>query len=184
VELTRESSSTAVDAIMESWDRQTRILSNISTLIGEDERKLKPSDDGWSLDHQLCHIHECRYGWLNAVDAERAKTLGDVFEERGGDYVPIADLDEIKRQLSISGRAINLAVRDHLAAGTGRIGPYEHPIYFLQHMIWHEGYHFALITLALRLAGKSPTDEWDEANVWGVWRDPEDFPGVAEAKIP
>src|SRR5205085_12248497 len=33
--------------ILESWDRQTQILSNIAGTIGEEERGLKASIDGW-----------------------------------------------------------------------------------------------------------------------------------------
>jgi hypothetical protein len=37
-------------------------------------------------------------------------------------------------------------------------------------MVWHEGYHAGLILLALRNAGQEPTEEWDEYNIWALWR--------------
>ena len=161
------------EVILESWDRQTQILTNICSLIGETEKNLKPSDDGMPLYEQMCHIHEVRYGWLSKVSPELATTLGDTYTQNGETWVPIDDLDEIRRQLALSGAAIATGMREHLKAGTARVGPYTHPIHFLQHMIWHEGYHFALITLALRLGGKEPAEVWEERNVWGIWRDPE-----------
>jgi len=36
---------------------------------------------------------------------------------------------------------------------------YDHPILFLQHMIWHEGYHHGQIKLALKLMGHTLTDK-------------------------
>ena len=170
MELTDVSAKSAVNAIMESWERQTRILANLCSRIGEDERALKPSEDGWPIYAQLCHIHEVRQGWLTDVSPEIAATLGEVYTQNGETWTPITDLDEIKRQVALSSEAVGRAVREHLEAGSGRVGPYSHPIQFLQHMIWHDGWHFALITLALRLGGKEPSDEWEEENVWGVWR--------------
>ena len=170
MELNNSQDSVVADAIMESWERQTTILRNLCTRVGEDERVLKASNDGWPIDEHLCHIHESRYGWLTKVAPAIAASLGDVFVQNGDVWTPIQDLNEIKRQLALSGDAVGNAVREHLKAGTTKVGPYSHPIQFLQHMLWHEGYHFALITLALRLAGKECTEEWEEESVWGIWR--------------
>jgi uncharacterized damage-inducible protein DinB len=156
--------------LLASWERQTRILTNLFGLIGEEERGLKASVDGWPVVEHLAHIHEVRYGWLSKASKPHAAELGEVFEQHGEEWKPIADLDEIKRQLALSAAAVGNAVRELIAAGAGRVGPYSHPVHFLQHMIWHEGYHFAILTLALRLAGKEPGGEWEEENVWGVWR--------------
>jgi uncharacterized damage-inducible protein DinB len=161
------------EVILESWDRQVQILTNICSLIGETEKNLKPSEDGMPLYEQMCHVHEVRHGWLSSVSPELAETLGHTYKEAGETWEPIEDLEEIRKQLALSASAIGTAMREHLRAGTGRVGPYTHPIHFLQHMIWHEGYHFALITLALRLGGKEPAEVWEERNVWGIWRDPE-----------
>ncbi|MEZ5162818.1 MAG: hypothetical protein R2688_03510 [Fimbriimonadaceae bacterium] len=30
---------------------------------------------------------------------------------------------------------------------------YDHPIYFLQHMVWHDGYHFSSLMQCLRNGG-------------------------------
>ncbi len=167
---TRDPDSIVTGELLASWERQTRILTNLSDRIGEEERGLKASIDGWPVDEHLAHIHEVRYGWLSKVSQPHAAKLGEVFEQHGDEWKPIADLDEIKRQLALSGAAVGSAVRDLIEARAGKVGPYSHPVHFLQHMIWHEGYHFAVLTLALRLAGKESSEEWEEENVWGVWR--------------
>ncbi len=37
-------------------------------------------------------------------------------------------------------------------------------------MVWHEGWHAGIILLALRLNGREPAEQWEETNLWGIWR--------------
>ncbi len=48
---------------------------------------------------------------------------------------------------------------------------YDHPLLFLQHMIWHEGYHHGQIKLALKVAGHPLDDEEIGPLTWGLWMD-------------
>ena len=48
---------------------------------------------------------------------------------------------------------------------------YDHPLLFLQHMIWHEGYHHGQIKLALKAAGQAFDDEVIGRITWDVWMD-------------
>jgi len=159
-----------LDLVLEAWHRHTRILGNLAGLATPEAAQLRSSADGSTIAGHLCHIHETRYGWLGEVSKEHQAKLGEVFREVDGSWVPIEDLDEIKRQLAISAEAVPAAVRSLVDAGQTRVGPYSHPTFFLQHMLWHEGYHFGLITLALRNGGLEPSEEWEEENVWGIWR--------------
>lgn len=162
------SPTTLADALLDSWDRQCRIVEAIAGRIDESTRKLLPSPDGWSLDKHLAHIHETRYFWLSKVSPERAKDLPDAFKEDGA--TPIDDLDEIKAALKPSVQAIREAMEELLVGDGTPVGGYDHPVLFLQHMVWHEGWHVGLLMLGLRLAGHEPPQEWEEANVWGEWR--------------
>ena len=46
---------------------------------------------------------------------------------------------------------------------------YDHPLLLLQHMLWHEGYHYGQIKLALKLAGR-PMANADAGPIsWRVW---------------
>ncbi|MGV3615772.1 MAG: DinB family protein [Fimbriimonas sp.] len=155
-------------ALLDSWDRQCRIVDAVASKVDESNRGVKPSEDGWPLFHQLAHIHLVRRYWLSQIDPERGKALGESFTD--GWTTPIEDLDAIKALLKESAVAIRQAVREHLEKGTGAVGGYDHPVLFLQHMIWHEGWHVGLIFLGLRLAGQEPAEEWEEAHVWGEWR--------------
>ena len=156
--------------LLTSWDRQCQIIDNLAGLVTEEVRHAKPSADGMPLDEQLAHIHEVRWYWLGMVSKEHREGLGDTYKKVGEKYVPINDLDEIKRQIRLSAAAVRKCVSDQLAEGKGEVGPYTSPVMFLQHMLWHDGYHFALILLGLRIAGVEPGEEWEEKNVWGIWR--------------
>lgn len=162
-----------VEVILDSWARQCNIVRSLGALIDSGTAHATPCEGESSIAFHLCHIHEVRYGWLSQIAPERAKEFGDVFEGDPRNPTPIADLDEIRRQLDLSSRIVGEVVKDLLNQGVERIGPYEHPVLFLQHMVWHEGWHVGIIFLALRRAGHEPQDIWEEKNVWAQWRDEE-----------
>jgi uncharacterized damage-inducible protein DinB len=156
------------EALLDSWDRQCRIVDAVATRVDETNRDVKPSEDGWPLFQQLAHIHNVRRYWLSELDKKRAEAIEDAFTD--GWKTPITDLDKIKSLLKESGPIVREVVGDAIRSGKGKVGGYDNPVLYLQHMIWHEGWHVGLIFLGLRLAGQEPGDEWEEANVWGEWR--------------
>jgi uncharacterized damage-inducible protein DinB len=157
-----------LEALLDSWDRQCQIVNNVAGLINESNRKARPSENGWPLDQHLAHMHKVRQFFLTNIDPERGATLGNSYSD--GWQTPITDLAEIKSLLESSGPVVREATRAALERGLGKVGWYDNPVLFLQHMMWHEGWHIGLIFLGLRLAGQEPTEEWDEPNVWGLWR--------------
>lgn len=159
---------------LESYRRQAEMVNCIAQLVTETNRKTKTDPEGWSLDFHLAHIHEVRYWWTKSIRPEAVEVFGDVFVGDWPDMSPIDDLAEIRNQLSISGDVVLSLTKDLLDAGVEKIGGYDHPVLYLQHMLWHEGYHFGLINLGLRLAGEEPSDEWSEKHVWEKWRGPEE----------
>ena len=158
-------------ALLDSWDRQCRIVASVASLIDEANRKAKSSDDGLSLDAHLGHMHQVRRFFLSQVAPGHAGNLAGVFQEDR--ETPLDDLNAIKAALEASGAAVRAAVEEALQIG----GPmksenitYDNPVLFLQHMVWHDGWHIGLIFLALRKNGQEPPEEWEEPNVWGLWR--------------
>jgi uncharacterized damage-inducible protein DinB len=157
--------------LLDSWDRQCRIVTSVASLINDENRHFQPSADGWSLDRHLSHMHGVRRFFLSQVAPEHAAELTSASADSDG--TPLADLDAIKACLVASGNAVRDAVKDGIQKG----GPmastnvtYDNPVLFLQHMVWHDGWHVGLIFLALRLNGQEPPEEWEEPNVWGQWR--------------
>lgn len=156
------------EALLDSWDRQCRIVDAVASLVDEETRHARPSPGSWPLDFQLAHMHKVRLYFLSNVAPDIAAKLGDSFVD--GWETPIEDLKKIKSLLRDSAKAVREAVKAGLSKGVGQMGWYDNPVLFLQHMVWHEGWHVGMIFLALRLAGKEPPQEWEEAKVWDEWR--------------
>lgn len=147
------------------------MLRDLAALVEEDVRSAVPSEGGWPLDRQLAHIHGVRREWLGTIDPDRAAALPDTFTD--GWRTPIDDLDAIKAALDASAAAIRDVLQEALARPVAPVGRYDSPAIFLGHMTWHEGWHVGLIVLALRRAGKEPSEEWQETTFWERWRGPD-----------
>jgi uncharacterized damage-inducible protein DinB len=168
---------TANEALLESWTRQCKALDNLIGRLTPDLLKSKPSEDGWDIAFHLAHLHGTRRYWhakAAGLDGPVGATLYKNTEKEWEHWTGTTDLDEIRMRLKESQDLVHGFVADALeSSSTERSANYDHPVLYLQHMIWHEGWHFALITLAMRLAGHEPPEEWEDANVWGVWREPD-----------
>ncbi len=156
--------------LLESWDRQAEIIRNLSGLVTEETRSFLPSPDGMPLFEQLAHIHQVRKGWLDQASPDWGAGLEDLYYPKDGSWHAIEDLEKIRAQLALSDEAVKRAFAEAIEKGIVPMGPYDHPVFFLQHMIWHEGWHAGLIMLGLRLNGQETPEEWEEKNLWGYWR--------------
>jgi uncharacterized damage-inducible protein DinB len=140
-------------------------------LIDDANRHFLPSNDGWSIDRHLAHMHGVRRFFLSQVAPEHAASLVSASADKEG--TPLADLNAIRTCLEASGKAVRDAVEEGLEKGGPMAGEhvvYDNPVLLMQHMVWHDGWHVGLIFLALRLNGQEPPEEWEEPNVWGLWR--------------
>ncbi len=161
------------ELLLESWDRQCNIINNLANLVDDNNKFAKPNDIGWPLYHQLCHIQMVRKYWLSESSPAHSESLGNLFSVVEEEWTPTEDLNEIKKHLTLSEQAIRTATKEAIENDVKKFGPYDHPTFFLQHMIWHEGYHAALIMHALINSGNAPSEEWEEINIWSQWRDSE-----------
>lgn len=158
-----------LDAVVESWDRQADIVNRLAAKVQPSDLASVSAPGEGNLAYHLCHIHLVRHFWLGKVSKERAADFQGLFENWEEDK-PSLDLDLIRSELQKSGRAISEAMRELLPVGEPVGTYYTHPIHFMQHMIWHEGWHVGAIVTTLRQAGNEPTEEWMEENMWGIWR--------------
>lgn len=160
-----------MDVLLESWDRQGQVLDNVAGLVTEELKDKRPDPDGMPIYEQFAHIHNTRRFWLSKTSPGHLEGYGRSYiQVSEDDWQPIQVISELRGLLKSSGQAVRDATQKALDAGVTQFGGYDHPALFLQHMLWHEGYHFALILLALRLAGAELSEEWEERNVWGLWR--------------
>lgn len=156
---------TILDALLDSWDRNNRIMIGLLRTLPEGGLAVRAMDGSPTVAQQLMHLHYIR--------------LVHVFEDvpELSTYVPEqewpmeTDADLIAQLLNESATAVRDAARSRLASGQPMNVHYDHPILFLQHMIWHEGYHHGQIKLALKLAGRAIPDDDIGVASWGVWMD-------------
>src|SRR5688572_8521975 len=125
---------------VESWRRQCGCLNALAELVTEETANVKPSEDGKPLFEQLCHVQAVRLGWFQKVSGEEHPSLTYLYRPEGEEWIPETDLVEIKRQLRLSGEQIEKWLAKALPEGKPN-GGYDHPAFFLQHMILHEGWH-------------------------------------------
>ncbi|MBL8059220.1 MAG: DinB family protein [Chthonomonas sp.] len=158
------------EALLESWDRQCKCVNSLATLVTTDLSQSKPSDDGMTLAAQFSHVNEVRSYWFQHASGSPYDGYEELFIQVGDEWIMSEDMSAIKKQLALSETAIRSWLKSAFDSDHQVSGPYDHPVFYLQHMIWHEGYHVALIMLALRKAGHEPSEEWEDSHLWGNWR--------------
>jgi uncharacterized damage-inducible protein DinB len=156
-----------LEALLDSWDRNNTILVNLLRALpnrGLEARAIKSSP---SVAEMFTHIHYVRLVFVSEDAPEFAVGLANSLPEE--EWVAERDPDRIAELLNHSAAIVRAAVKNKVEAGRDMDLHYDHPILFLQHMIWHEGYHHGQIKLALKLAGHPITDAQAGPVTWDVW---------------
>ncbi len=152
-----------LNALLDSWDRNNTIHVNLLRLVPEGGLTARATEGSPSVARLFGHVHYVRLVFL-AEDAPRFAC--DAPRE---DWADASDPERIAQALNESAVAVRDAVRGLVEAGEATKLHYDHPILFLQHMIWHEGYHHGQIKLALKLTGQTIVDKDAGRGTWGVW---------------
>jgi hypothetical protein len=153
-----------LEALLDSWDRNNTIMLNLLRALPEGGLDVRASESSPSVGQQFMHIHHER---LVSVFEEAPEFAGKVPEE---EWMVERDRDRIAQMLNDSARVVRDAVRGRVLAGRHMDRNYDHPILLLQLLLWHEGYDHGQIKLALKLAGRSISDEEAGPFTWDVWR--------------
>ncbi len=152
-------------ALLDSWDRNNTILVNLLRAIHEDGLEARPIESTKSVAEMFTHMHYVRLVFISEDAPEFARTLP------AKEWLAERDPKRIEQMLNESALAVREAVQGRLEAGKQMELHYDHPILFLQHMIWHEGYHHGQIKLALKAAGRALSDEQAGPVTWDIWMD-------------
>ncbi len=109
------------------------------------------------------HIHYVRLALISENAPRFGRTLHyqDWLKERQ----PVAIEKMLHQSASDVGQTILSCIRDPQPIKFH----YDHPVLFLQHMVWHEGYHHGQIKLALKVCGHSLMDKEVGPDTWGLW---------------
>jgi uncharacterized damage-inducible protein DinB len=151
-----------LEALLDSWDRNNAVLVNLLRLIPTDAMQRRAMDGSPSIAQMFNHIHYVRLVFVSEDAPEFARGLPE-------EWVDELDPDRMAELLNESAKAVRDAVKSKVESGQGMDLHYDHPILFLQHMIWHEGYHHGQIKLALKLAGRPISNKEAGPVTWRVW---------------
>ena len=152
-----------LEALLDSWDRNNTILVNLLRAVPAETLDATAMQGSPSVAELFTHIHYVRLIFVSEDAPEFARELP------GEEWSAEQDPARIAQMLNDSAQAVREAVQGRLAAGRAMDLHYDHPILFLQHMIWHEGYHHGQIKLALRAAGHPLPDKEIGRVTWRVW---------------
>jgi uncharacterized damage-inducible protein DinB len=156
-----------LEALLDSWDRNNTILVNLLRLIPESDLAAKATDTSSSVAELFMHIHYVRMVFLEEDFNEDIPEISAEIHHH--EWLKVRNPSSIARMLNESALAVHGAVKAHIESGEPTALHYDHPILFLQHMIWHEGYHHGQIKLALKLTGRPLPDIESGPDTWGVW---------------
>jgi uncharacterized damage-inducible protein DinB len=157
--------SNLLNLILDSWDRNNSILINLLRALppgGLEARALPTSP---TVARMFTHMHYVRLVFLSE-DAPQFPAAVPSHE-----WLDISEPEEIAAQLEESAKAVRSTVENLLTSGTPMLLHYDNPLLYLQHMIWHEGYHHGQIKLALKVAGHPIDDEEIGPYTWDLWLD-------------
>ena len=154
-----------LDALLDSWDRNNTILVNLLRGLPEGGLQASAAEGGPSVSEMFTHIHYVRLVFVSEDAPDFATALPD--KEWTGER----DRNRIAQMLNESAKTVRNAVKNRIEARREMDLHYDHPILFLQHMIWHEGYHHGQIKLALKRTGHPLKDEDAGPITWDVWMD-------------
>ena len=100
-----------LEALLDSWDRNNRILVNLLRAIPEDALDLRPMSDSPSIRGLFAHIHYCRLIFLQEDVPELARPMPD------GEWRTERDRVVIVARLNVSAAAMRDAVVARLQSG-------------------------------------------------------------------
>jgi uncharacterized damage-inducible protein DinB len=154
-----------LDDLLDSWDRNNAILVNLLRIIPDGGLDARATPASPSVAEMFAHVHYVRLVFVeeDAPDFAVAVPKEEWSAER--------DRERMAQMLNESAWVVRGAVKDRLESGREMKLHYDHPVLFLQHMIWHEGYHHGQIKLALKIAGHPVSDDEAGPVTWDVWMD-------------
>jgi uncharacterized damage-inducible protein DinB len=150
-------------ALLDSWDRNNKILLNFLEALPEHELEIRAVDGSPTIAELFTHIHYVRLVFISEDAPEFATKLP------AKEWAAERDRGRIMEMLTHSAMTVRDVVKGRVEAGRDLDVHYDHPILLLQHMIWHEGYHHGQMKLALKLAGCPMPNQQAGPLTWRVW---------------
>ncbi len=159
---TREQS--LLGALLDSWDRNNTILINLLRILPEGALDARATADSPTVAQIFAHIHYVRLVFISEDAPEFDVSVPE-------EWVNVRNPDHLAEMLNESAKAVRDVVQNRVETGIEMRLHYDHPVLFLQHMLWHEGYHHGQIKLALKATGMPLANSKAGPVTWRVWMD-------------
>jgi uncharacterized damage-inducible protein DinB len=147
------------DQLIETWAIHNRINLYFLDAVADDALGASLPPKSRTVYDLFAHIHNVRLMWLKAAAPELLAGLEKLETKTVGKKADLCDA------LHASGRAIELLLRNSLAAGGKIKGFKPHAIAFLGYLISHESHHRGQAGWALKLSGHP----LDQKTAFGLW---------------
>ncbi len=121
-----------LEALLDSWDRNNTILLNLLRALPEGGLEARAMAGSPSVAELFTHIHYVRLVFISEDAPEFARDLPEQ------EWVDERDPGRLAQMLNESAKVVRDAVKSRVEAGQEMNLHYDHPILFLQHMLWHE----------------------------------------------
>jgi uncharacterized damage-inducible protein DinB len=151
-----------LEVVLDSWERNNRILVNLLRAIPEGGMEARAMPGSPTVAEMFSHINHVRLAFV----AENVPEMGIVVPD---EWTTEADRARLANHLNESAKVVREAVKSRVETGRQMEIHFDHPILFLQHMNWHEGYHHGQIKLALKAIGKPLSNQEIGPLTWRVW---------------
>jgi uncharacterized damage-inducible protein DinB len=142
-DMSNAAGQTLLNALLDSWERNNTILVNLLGALPEGGLEARAIEGSPSVAEMFTHIHYVRLVFVSEDAPDFAASLPDK------EWAIESDRNRIAQMLNDSAKTVRDAVKNKIETRREMDVHYDHPILFLQHMIWHEGYHHGQIKLAL-----------------------------------
>ena len=150
-------------ALLDSWDRNNTILVNLLRGLPQGGLEARAMQGSPSVAEMFTHMHDVRLVFVLEDAPEFSK------KREAEEWAAERDPARLAEMLNQSAKVVRDAVKSKVESGGEMKLHYDHPILFLQHMIWHEGYHHGQIKLALKLTGTPIPNKDAGPFTWRVW---------------
>jgi uncharacterized damage-inducible protein DinB len=134
------------EQLFDTWNLHNRVNLYVLDAIAPESLSGVSASKGRSVGEQFAHIHNVRLMWLKSAAPELLEGLEKIEREEAGDK------ELLQRSLDVSGRAIEILLRQGLEKGKIK-GFKPHAVAFLGYMISHESYHRGEIGMILTQSG-------------------------------
>ncbi len=148
---------------LDSWERNQTILVNLLHNVPREALGLRPLDDSPSVGGLFAHMAATRIHFVQRNAPEVACSMPDF------DQVDLRDREELLALLEASSTAVRAALQSRIAAERPMEVDYGDPMLFVQHLVWHEGYHHGVIKFLLKFTGRPLKDEQFGPLSWDLW---------------